>query len=825
MAPKYKARYISKNGRVYYQSVQKHTEEVSLVAKKDLRSVRLDAAAGVAGLIHDFGKYGNDFQQRINGTSSADAKTHSFQGSQLIMSLFKDMIGLDGKSRLAAEIISYAIACHHGLYDNVLPQDGYVSFATKVEKDDSAKELESLKKTLWRNRVSQKKLLSNIKAAVRQIKAASDKCYDTVVETGQNKRKNNDLCGELLFYYGLLTRLVLSAVIDGDWTSSAAFKNQKSWRKQNHTSVETWKKIRGTVENAMAAMPSPSAIGAERKRLADLCITAGEQGKSGVFELNLPTGAGKTFSSLRFALANAEASGKDRIIILSPLLQVLSQNAEEIKRVIGDKKYITEHHSNMVYESDKMNSADITWDTPIVLTTMVQFLNTLFSDRKACIRRFQSLTNSIIIIDEVQTVPTFMVSLFTLAVNFLARITNCTVVLCSATQPDFQVPYHAMVKAEQIVPASDVDWNIFRRTEFVDLTTMTATGFSVGDCVNYAKSRILPNVSSLLIGCNFKKQAKQLFHELEGDSSLRVFHLSASMCTEHRNKVVAEMKKALEETRNDGKKVVCVATQVMDAGVDISFEAGMRIVCGLDTLVQFSGRINRSREFGNAAKVYIVSMSGESFPDALRDIYAGQRASGKLFLQFKKTPKVFKNSLMSEESVKKYYAEYFDIYKDGKMDYQIAEGKDGDNENAVMVALRKEFGGKTSLYELLSLNGFMRKKCVENISEQFLAQSFSSAGKLFSVFGDDTEGVVVPYGKGAALISELRTNGTGMDAAQMKAWLNQAKRYMVPVYRKELEKLLAGGFVATINEVTVVVNNGMYDKNVGLLKVDDVQQV
>lgn len=194
------------------------------------------------------------------------------------------------------------------------------------------------------------------------------------------------------------------------------------------------------METKLDQFPQDSPIDRARRAISDQCRQAAQQ-PGGVFRLNVPTGGGKTLSSLRFALAHARRHRKQRIIFTSPLLSILEQNAAVIRAYIQDDSLILEHHSNLVRTAEdgqKLDERELlteTWESPIILTTLVQLLNTLFSGKTTAIRRFHSLCGSVIVIDEVQTVPSKMLSLFSLAVNFLAEICGATVVLCPPPSP------------------------------------------------------------------------------------------------------------------------------------------------------------------------------------------------------------------------------------------------------------------------------------------------------------------------------------------------------------------------------------------------------
>ena len=190
------------------------------------------------------------------------------------------------------------------------------------------------------------------------------------------------------------------------------------------------------------------AIQSARRIISQQCRQAADS-TVGIYRLNVPTGAGKTLSALRFALAHSKAHGKSRIIFTSPLLSILEQNASVIREYVGDDGMILEHHSNVIQpeeDSEELDKAELlmeTWDSsPIIITTLVQLLNTMFSGKTSCIRRFHALCDCTIIIDEMQTVPSNLLTLFHLTISFLAKACNTTIVLCSATQPCAEAANH-----------------------------------------------------------------------------------------------------------------------------------------------------------------------------------------------------------------------------------------------------------------------------------------------------------------------------------------------------------------------------------------------
>jgi len=276
----------------------------------------------------------------------------------------------------------------------------------------------------------------------------------------------------------LLARLLLSAVIEGDRRDTAEFMNGAQFpaKREGDELREMWGACLERMEKKLLEFPTESPIDWARRAISDQCRKAAEE-RGGVFRLNVPTGGGKTLSALRYALAHAEKFGKERIIFTSPLLSILEQNAAVIRGYVQDDGLILEHHSNLIRPKDGEGLDELellteTWDAPIIITTLVQLLNTLFSGKTTAIRRFHALCNSVIVIDEVQTVPSKMLSLFSLTVNFLTEICGATVVLCSATQPCMERIAHPIhTPIPDLASCDSALWRAFQRTEIQDAGT------------------------------------------------------------------------------------------------------------------------------------------------------------------------------------------------------------------------------------------------------------------------------------------------------------------------------------------------------------------
>ena len=738
------------------QTVSQHCRQAAEYAAHSLASVSLSSSGYLAGLVHDMGKYTQRFQDYIHdGVGSRGSVNHTFAGVRFLMERYF-RVNAEHFSGVVCELLSLACGGHHGTFD-VVGEDHKNGFQHRLTKEEIG--YEEAAANFLRLCAREEELDKLFQTSLAELTPVLEHILSM---TDENSEHFDD---ETAFYSGLLSRLLLSAVIEGDRRDTAEFMDHSSFPKQRSVQglEQLWSECLDRVESKLDELPQNSPIDRARRQISDRCRQAAEQ-SGGVFRLNVPTGSGKTLSGLRFALAHAKQHQKQRIIFTSPLLSILDQNAKEIRRYVQDDSLILEHHSNLVQDkenSEKLSERELlmeTWSSPIIVTTLVQFLNTLFSGKTSAIQRFHSLCGSVIVIDEVQTVPSKLLTLFSLAVNFLSEICGAAVVLCSATQPcieQIEHPIHAPIS--DIVPYSHELWKVFQRTEIQNIN-----GLSQDRIVPFALEQ-LEKVDSLLIVCNKKAQAEWLFHQLEG-SGFALFQLSAAMCVQHRRDTLDKLRASLACGQ---LKTVCVSTQVIEAGVDISFACVIRLAAGLDSVVQAAGRCNRNGEAGPGvlALVYLVNCPGESLAK-LPDIDWGKAATLDLLSEFSLHPGQYQNRLDSDEAVGYYYRALYRRMPDGHHDYCVPK--------------------RPSLFALLSMNPYC-----ETDTSYYFRQAFRLAGSLFQVFEENTTDVIVPYGKGAELISSLCGERAKHDFDYLKGLLEQAKPYTVSLYQYQFDRLAA----------------------------------
>lgn len=749
----------NEDGTVRNQLLSVHCRNTAGIAKESVSDAGLGNSAYLAGLLHDAGKYTADFQNYLLGISGAarGSVIHTFQGCKFMMDEYR---ARDNFSEVTAEAIAFAIGAHHGLFDCV-DETKKIGIKYRIEKDGIG----------YGEALSAFKNDCADKSELDELFAASEKEWSGFLSRLDEQYPDD---AELCFEVGMAVRLLLSAVIEGDRKDTAVFMNDEAFTKYSGDMRPLWKARLAHLENKLDGFSNVTPIDNARRFISDRCrefaVKPGD-----IYQLNVPTGSGKTISSLRYALAHAAEYNKKRIVFTSPLLSILEQNASVIRNYVGDDSIILEHHSNVVITDDSpegaLDNRELlvqTWDSPIIVTTLVQLLNTLFSGKTTAIRRLHSLCNSVIVIDEVQSVPTKMLTLFNLAIRFLNEQCGATVVLCSATQPGLNHAEHPLPKKpEDIVPYDKSIWEAFKRTEITPLP-----GVKENDLSNLIKS-LMEDTRSLLVVCNKKSEAAKLAKETE-DSQWKSVHLSAGMCVQHRRDALNSLYKTLE----CGERILCISTQVIEAGVDISFQKVLRLSAGMDSVIQSAGRCNRNGESKDVQPVWIVNCKDEKL-GKLTEIKQGKTATALLMNAYGEDPGKFNASLSSEESIDYYYLNLYRSMPVNAQDFPSGQGNG-------------------TLFDLLSCNEKNADENCEGIEEFCLYQAFKTAGSLFSVFDEDTTDVIVPYGEGKKIISSLCSEQAKHDIAYRSALLKKAGAYSASLYAFQKKKLEQLGGIYTI---------------------------
>ena len=779
---------LDTHGPPLVQTVEEHCRNCAKYAAESSIS-GLKETAYLAGLLHDMGKYTFAFKAYIEKAANGEevrrgSVNHTFAGVRFVLERWHEKT----RSMLStvSELLAFAIGAHHGLFDCV-GENGENGFRHRLEKEDI--HYKEVMKNFQESGISLKELDALFDAAQKEFAA--------ILSLHKYKMKRS----EGAFVFSLLARLLSSAVIDADRRDTVEFMYDVN-TKGTAATAELWQNCLRTVEEQLSEFPQQSELDKARSQISAQCRAAAGFA-DGIYRLSVPTGGGKTLASLRYSLAAAAEHGKRRIVFVTPLLSVLEQNAAVLRNFIGNDSLILEHHSNVIQEEAEGDEADRSqllmesWDAPIIITTLVQLLNTLFSGKTACIRRMSALADSIIVIDEVQSVPGNMLSLFNMAMNFLAVVCNTTIVLCSATHPCLETVKHGLRFSEppDLVPYDPKLWQVFARTQIID--KRTKGGYSMEELADFA-TECAQQAGNLLLICNKKSEALSLYQMVSAQTEAQVFHLSTSMCVEHRTDTLQEINSCLDAQ----KPIICISTQLVEAGVDFSFACVIRVLAGMDNIVQAAGRCNRNGEYDSLRPVYIVNIKQEDLSH-LQEIKQAQSATEGVLEIFRSAPADLGDSLSGVQSINKYYTKLYSSLSEDKPDYPLRPKID------------------TTIFELLSTNPQFTAHS-EGDDIYTFTQAFRTAGENFKVFEDNTTDVLVPYGKGSEIIADLCSERANYDFEFCKTKLEEAKRFTISLYEYEIRGLgEKGGIQEKWDGNILVLTPDFYSPEIGVSKEGD----
>jgi len=780
-----------KDGKI--QSLSKHLKEVSKCAGKLASKIGLKEQGEIIGLLHDLGKASNAFNnyiKTVTGLNDPDADEyaeakdqkgkidHSSAGAQVIYR----MLSKQGSAGIiAAQVLALCIASHHaGLIDCLMPS-GEDNFTRRVNKSEEKTHVEEALSHFHDDEMHKlTTLLSN------------DELIKQLIEKIKSLNENDDHRDTAMFKYGLLVRFLFSCLIDADRLNTADFEYPQNTGIRNYGKYCSWDFLVERLDNKLREFENKrdkNEVDVIRSEVSQQCLNFAIKPK-GIYQLTVPTGGGKTLASLRFALNHAKHHDMDRIFYIIPFTSIIDQNADEVRKILEDKnaqgKYldnvVLEHHSNLTPEEETQRQGLLSenWDAPIVFTTMVQFLETLFAGGTRSARRLHQLANSIIIFDEVQTIPVRCVHMFNIALRFLVNKDNCgaSVILCTATQPlldreswiknkmdeDFLHRFLDIKTEQKIIQNEHELFKRLKRVEVFD-KRKTIGGWSDDEIVDLINKALKETVSVLVV-VNKKDSARSLYQRLKKSNVKDVYHLSTNMCPAHRLYVLNIVKDQLDKKQ----PVICISTQLIEAGVDIDFGTVIRYLAGLDSITQAAGRCNRNGR-QKTGHVYIVNPQNENL-DKLKDIKIGANDADRVLREYNRSPELFENDIIGLRTMAQFYKYYF-YNRKSEMCYPVGSKS----------AIERD----DNLFNLLSINNVTIENYRRNNHDTLpaipLKQSFQSAAKAFIAIDAPTRGVVVPYGeKGKKLISLL----CAIDRLKKpRCWfklLKMSQRYSVNLY-------------------------------------------
>jgi len=779
------------------QTVEQHLLETKKLAESYGEKIGIKHITGLAGLLHDMGKYTEEFKdyilKAVNNPQSPPKRgsvDHSTAGGRLLYERFHDQV--KPFESILAEVVGNAIISHHSYLQDYLSPMLESNFIKRVEEKE-LKNYEIAKHNFFHKVISE----MDFDEYVHQ---ASFELQDFLKKFPSEGIENN-----IMF----LTKYVFSALIDADRTNTRMFEeNQSPEQEIDYVELfeQYYKKLMDKIKAFKTDRNIANPINRLRREMSDQCEAFAFQ-PSGIYTLSIPTGGGKTLASLRYALKHAIKYKKERIIYVVPYTTIIEQNAEEVRKILQDDANILEHHSNVIEDDEddeyqegiitiqqKLKLAKDNWDSPIIFTTMVQFLNTFYAYGSRNIRRLHNLSKSIIIFDEVQKLPVSCISLFNKAVNFLKNFCQSSVILCTATQPalDFVENKLAINKNAEIIRNLDQVIDAFKRVEIIDRAT--GEKFDTKKLCEFVRTK-MENIQNIMIVLNTKSVVKKLYEQLKEETSIPVYHLSTSMCAAHRKEILDEIRRKLDK----GEKLICVSTQLIEAGVDISFDCVIRSLAGLDSIAQAAGRCNRHGE-KDIGYVYIIDHIEENL-DKLKELKKGKEAAARILKDLKMNPNLHDGNILSTSAMKKYFHDFY-YELESNLDYRIPKlGK-------TMINLLTDAKGIPNSYH----QGY-RAKFGRNLP-LFLTNSYQTAAEYFQVIDGNTTSVIVPYRDGKEIITELNGNETIENLTRL---LKQAQQYTVNLYSQEFDQLAKNnGIVSYLDGKVFVVTEGAYSNEYGI---------
>ncbi len=710
-----------------WQKLKDHLATVADMASAFAKQFGAGELGYLAGILHDVGKYSMEFQAKLDGKNQR--VDHSTAGAKEAAERY---------GQIAGRILAYTIAGHHaGLAD-------YIGSG-----DDSC-----LEARLKNNNIPDYSFYKNELTELPKDNPSFPK-----LKVSEKT--------EMEFSCFMLIRMLYSCLVDADWLDTERFCDvEKSQKRENGLPIkELEEKLNEYLKKEYPPEAEQTDLNKQRTKIMQACLDKAES-KPGFFTLTVPTGGGKTYSSLAFALKHARLNNLERIIYVIPYTSIIEQNAEVFRKALGVES-VLEHHSNYEYkekdedEDDldyKMRLATENWDMPVVATTSVQFFESLFSNRSSRCRKLHNMANSVIILDEAQMLPAQYMKPCIYALAELIKNYNCTVVFCTATQPAlFDYPPEGFKLPGGMKPMEIIEKpkELYEKLKAVNVEWKDEIG-------NDDLIEKLSENKQILCVVNTRRLARELYEGLKNKRIEGIYHLSAGMCPAHRSIRIVEIKDKLK----NGEKCIVVSTQLIEAGVDIDFPLVYREIAGIDSIAQAAGRCNRERKIKEGGKVFVFKPAGRKAPPGFL-----ARTSGVA----KEVINLNENKdLLSLKNIK----EYFEILYSRE-----GEGLDG-------------------------------KNILQNIknSSGRLEYPFKTVSDNFNLIDNTTYSLIVRYDEKCEGILE-----SAKFSEHPGSFARKLQRYTIQVYKQDYDKLLKGGKIKNFKDVFFVLEKDAYLPEMGVI--------
>lgn len=690
------------------QTLTDHLRGTAALAGQFASAFSAGAEGEFVGLLHDLGKDSPGFQHRLHGGPPVD---HSTAGAQA---------ALQQNDPCAA----FAIAGHH----SGIPDGGH--------RQDAPDE---------------PTLFGRIKRQVPVAGGLPPITARPALPAWVAESKDN-------LTTAFFTRMLFSCLVDADFLDTETFMNGSPAPRGTGQSIpELLKKMKVKADSYLTGAAS-SPVGAQRNQVLQACLEQGRTGPRGIYTLTVPTGGGKTFASLAFALEHAAAHGLNRVIYVIPYTSIIDQTAQTFTDLLGEENVLA-HFSTADYkmvEKDDLTPsqyrsllASENWDAPVIVTTAVQFFESLYANRSSRCRKLHNLANSVLIFDEAQTLPCDYLRPCVSAIAQLVQHYGVTAVLCTATQPDLGGLFREFAPEQplrELSPDPDLLYQVLRRVTLGDLGTVSYEAL-----VGHLKEH-----EQVLCVVNRRKTAQTLFAALPQDGS---YCLTTLLCAADRRRQLAEIRARLE----NGLPCRVVSTSLIEAGVDVDFPSAYREQAGLDSLLQTAGRCNRNgKRLAAESPVWLFRLEDSPAPQMIH----------------------------ANVDALVYVQQYFERL---------------DTPDAIRAYFKQLYANKASLDRHGILPAFQKG----DSPGRFFP--FAWAAEQFRLIESPTRTVYLPIGEGKALCEQLRRQGP------TRTLLRRLGLYSVDCYEGQLKALLAAGALEELpGGELLLANPGLYSAEIGL---------
>jgi CRISPR-associated endonuclease/helicase Cas3 len=702
---------LYRNGKFLDQSNEEHSKGVSRRAEQFATGFGFGDYGRVMGLLHDIGKEQKAFQARIRRSTGLEPgipprAPHAFVGALVAKKLYPN----------SWPFVSWSIMGHHaGLFDQ--------------DKFESSMEMEI-----------PQEITSDI------IDGYNGKGGNLPLPSLPYKLSQED--------FNHLGRLLFSCLVDADYLDTEEFMSPDTAKiRGNKTTLQ---ELLPLLDRKLDSFKADTPVNIIRKEILLTCNSKAESDR-GFYSMTVPTGGGKTLTSLSWALRHAIHNGQNRVIIAIPYTSIITQTAAILKDIFGERN-VLEHHSNVVAiplessEDEKMEEqrrklATENWDYPIIVTTNVQLFESMFSNRPSACRKLHNICNSVILLDEVQTLPTDFLQPIIDALKTYHNCFGCSVLFTTASMPVLskdKLQIESLKGIDHVAELIPQKMNLSQRLKRVDIKVDE----TLSEYNDIAERMTRENRTLCIV--NTRKDAKAIYQLLPHEGL--TLHLSRMMCQAHIAKTIALIKKALKD--NEKQTIRVVATQLIEAGVDIDFPSVFRQKAGLDSILQAAGRCNREGRMATHGITHVFDIRGTRGYGSIKN---ARNAFDNLITQ----------DLQSQQAMTDYFNQ---LYIRSIMD-------------------------KAGVCEELYGSSGIR---------------YETAAQKFKLIDDSGIGIIVPYDHAEMLIDELKRKS--MDYSLIK----RLQPYTVSVREQDFKALMDMGALVKIDNVYWLEQSDLYDMNIGL---------